>query len=315
MSKLVEALRKVQEERSGESGPRKHRKIGRIETSDGNETYDADGTAVLPVSDSASVRAIQIDKDAMREAGLIAPEAENKHFEDEYRVIKRPILSNAFGSNAKTIKDGHLVLVTSALAGEGKTFTCINLALSLAKEVDTSVLLVDADLPKPHISSLFDAQDEKGLTDYLEGDVTHVDEIIVPTSVRGLSVLPAGNSREHATELLSGRRMAGLIGVLHRRDPKQIILIDSSPLLQTTESRALAALAGQIVLVVRAGITPKGAVLDAVSTLDADKPTNLVLNQVRFGRGTGYYSSYYGGVYGSAKGETDVQEKAQDKKP
>ena len=315
MSKLVEALRKVQEERSGESGPRKHRKIGRIETNDANETYDADGTVVLPVSDGASVRAIQIDKDAMREAGLIAPESENKHFEDEYRVIKRPILSNAFGSNAKTIKDGHLVLVTSALAGEGKTFTCINLALSLAKEVDTSVLLVDADLPKPHISSLFDAQDEKGLTDYLEGDVSHVNEIIVPTSVRGLSVLPAGNSREHATELLSGRRMADLISVLHRRDPKQIILIDSSPLLQTTESRALAALAGQIVLVVKAGITPKGAVLDAVSTLDTDKPTNLVLNQVRFGSGTGYYSSYYGGVYGSAKGETDVQEKAQDKKP
>jgi Mrp family chromosome partitioning ATPase len=175
--------------------------------------------------------------------------------------------------------------------------------------LDSSVLLIDADLPKPHISTLFDAQDEKGLTNFLEGDISDPSEIILQTSADGLSILPAGNSREHATELLSGKRMAELIDTVHRRDPRTLILIDSSPLLQTTESRALAAICGQVVLVVRAGVTPKGAVMDAVSLLDTDKPSNLVLNQVRFGRGAGYYSSYYGGQYGSGNGGNDVRQK------
>jgi len=307
MSKLVEALRKVQEERSGESGPRQHRKIGRIETNNVDEPGESDSTVRMRLPDRTRSRVVQVDRTAMREAGLIAPEAENKVFEDEYRVIKRPILANAFGSNASTVNNGFVALVTSALSGDGKTFTCINLALSLAKEQDSSVLLIDADIPKPHISTLFDAQDEQGLTDFLEGHVSDVDEIILDTSIDGLSLLPTGRSLEHATELLAGRRMVELIDAIHRQDPKQIILIDSSPLLQTTESRALAAICGQVIMVVRAGKTPKGAVMDAVSTLDSDKPTNLVLNQVRFGHGASYYSSYYGGGYGSANGETDVR--------
>ncbi len=308
MSKLVDALRKVQEEQSGSGSPRQHRKIGRIESNHVEGPDGNDETVRIPVVNQKPAKLVQIDRAAMREAGLIAPEEEQKLFEDEYRVIKRPILANIFGQNAETVDDGYVTLVTSALSGDGKTFTCINLALSLAKELDTSVLLVDADVPKPHISSLFDAQDEEGLTDYLEGNIEDLDDVVLKTSVDGLSILPAGKAGGHATELLSGRRMRDLIRDVHNRDQRTIILIDSSPLLQTTESRALAAISGQVVLVVRAGITPKGAVRDAVSTLDSEKPVNLVLNQVRFGSGSGYYSSYYGGGYGSTNGETDVHE-------
>ena len=226
MSKLVEALRKVQEERSGETGPRRHKKIGRIETNYTDEHDDNDSTVSIPVSERGLSRVVQIDRDAMRDAGLIAPENEQKLFEGEYRVIKRPILSNAFGANAHTVNDGFVVLVTSALSGDGKTFTCINLALSLAKEQDSSVLLIDADVPKPHISTLFDAQDERGLTDFLEGHVTDFNDIVLQTSVEGLSIMPAGKSLEHATELLSGRRMVELFDAVYRQDPKKIILID-----------------------------------------------------------------------------------------
>lgn len=309
MSKIVDALRKVQDDKAKAQGShQQHRKIGRLETNSRDGLGDADGTVELPVLDEESFRLVQIDRDAMREAGLIAPAVENKLFEDEYRVIKRPILSNAFGPNAHLVDRGFVVLVTSAVAGDGKTFSCINLALSLAKERDTSVLLIDADVPKPHISSLFDAQDQPGLTDYLEGKVADLSNIVLQTSTEGLSILPAGKSLEHATELISGRRMLDLIDEIHRRDPKKIVLVDSSPLLQTTESRALAAVCGQIVVVVRAGITPKGAVLDAVATLDEDKPVNLILNQVVFGRSAGYHNSYYGSSYDSAIGETNVVE-------
>ena len=293
MSKIVEALRKIQDDRreQGNESPREHSKIAQIETNS--------------VTSHQPSRIVQIDRNAMRDAGLIAPEAENKLFEDEYRVIKRPILSNAFGRNADTVERGYAVLVTSALAGDGKTFTCINLALSLAREQDTTVLLIDADVPKPHISSLFGANDEAGLLDYLDGSVSELEAIELQTSIDGLTILPAGKSRENGTELLSGDRMHELFESIHRRDPRQVVVVDSSPLLQTTESRALAAIAGQVAVVVRAGITPREAVMDAIATLDTGKPTNLILNQVRFGRRSGYYGGYYSG-YGSAYGDNNV---------
>ena len=305
MSKIVDALRKLQDERSenGFESPRKHRKIARIEQDNTNATDHEDNTVVDPTASRSSSRIVNIDAGAMREAGLIAPEAETKLFEDEYRVIKRPILSNAFGRNSDTVERGYVVLVTSAIAGDGKTFTCINLALSLAREQDTSVLLIDADVPKPHISSLFDAQDEPGLVDYLDGSTSDMADIELQTSVDGLTIIPAGKSGENSSELLSSDRMLKMLEDVHRRDPRRIILIDSSPLLLTSESRALASVAGQVALVVRAGITPKGAVSDAIATLDTGKPTNLILNQVRFGGRSSYYSGYYGG-YGSAYGGT-----------
>ena len=244
----------------------------------------------------------------MRDAGLIAPEAEAKLFEDEFRVIKRPILSNAFGRNSASVEQGHVVLVTSALSGDGKTFTCVNLALSLAREQDTSVLLIDADVRKPQISSLCDAQSEYGLVDYLNGSVSDLRDIELQTSINGLTVLPAGRSCENATELLSGNRLHELFENIHRRDPRRIILMDSSPLLQTTESRALATVAGQVILVVRAEITPKDAVLEAVTALDTGKPANLILNQVRFSHNGNYYHGYYDG-YGSAYGDSDDAKK------
>ena len=303
MSKIVDALRKIQSGSPEQLVDRKgdaRRKLGRVEPHNGVDA--ATDEAVSRSKPRHYSRRVNLDFIAMRDAGLLAPESESKMFEDEYRVIKRPILSNAFGKGSESIENGHIVLVTSALAGDGKTFTCINLALSLAKELDHSVLLLDADLPKPHVSTLFDAQDEPGLLDYLNGTVTHLEDIELGTTVSGLSIIPAGTARDHATELLSGQRMLEFLELVHRRDPKQIILVDSPPLLQTTEARALGAIAGQIVLIIRAGATPKQAVQDAIAAVDSDKPINTVLNQVKFSRGSGYYYGYnrsYGGQAGA----------------
>ena len=137
-----------------------------------------------------------------------------------------------------------------------------------------------------------------------DGSISDLNDIELQTSVNGLAILPAGKSRESASELLSSNRVHELFESAHRRDPRRIILMDSSPLLQTTESRVLSAAAGQVILVVCAGITPKDAVLEAISDLDTDKPTNLILNQVRYSRGGNYYHGYYG-RYGSAYGNSE----------
>jgi exopolysaccharide/PEP-CTERM locus tyrosine autokinase len=295
VSKIVDALRKIQDDRPNRA--KSPRKIAKIEPTGVHKALDE--TDVLRPDQLEAGSVLQIDEDAMREAGLIAPVAEQRLFEDEYRVIKRPIIANAFGKRSDLVENGYAVLVSSALSGDGKTFTCINLALSIAREQDVNVVLVDADTRKPHISSLFDARHEKGLLDYLDGSVESIGEIELPTSAEGLSVIPSGTSKHNATELLSGRRMSEFFEDMHARYPDKLILIDSSPLLQTTESPALVSSVGQIVVVVQAGVTSKVAVTDALATLDQTKPVNLVLNQVRHSKGTGYYGGYFDGDYGS----------------
>ncbi len=164
--------------------------------------------------------------------------------------------------------DPRLIMVTSALPGDGKTFTSINLAFSLARERDISVLLVDADLLKPHVSKIFGLQQAPGLTDALTDETVSIESLVVATNVRGLSILPAGTPAEGTAELLSSDRMRQMMASLCTQNPRRIVLFDSPPLLITSEGPALADLAGQIVLVVRAGQTPQRAVLDAIGLID-----------------------------------------------
>ena len=106
---------------------------------------------------------VQVDRDKLRAAGLMAPETQSRLMADQYRLIKRPLLDNAVGKNAATVEDGNLIMISSALSGDGITFTCINLALSMASEKDMTILLVDADVAKPHISKIFGVSQQPGL--------------------------------------------------------------------------------------------------------------------------------------------------------
>jgi exopolysaccharide/PEP-CTERM locus tyrosine autokinase len=185
-------------------------------------------------------------------------------------------------------------MVTSALPGDGKTFTSINLALSMALELDISVLLVDADAPKPHVSEILALQREPGLMDALVDETVDVESLIVQTNLEGLSILPAGTPAHGTSELLSSNRMRQIMTNLCARNPRRIVLLDSPPLLITNEGRALAKVAGQVVLVVRAGQTPQHAVQDAIGLIDEQQAGGLVLNQVVAG-----LEKYYGyGAYG-----------------
>ena len=240
----------------------------------------------------------EVDRGALQTAGFIAPDEESHVLADEYRQIKRPLIANAFGKRAAKVESGRLIMVASALPGDGKTFTCINLALSIAQEQDRSVLLVDADVAKSHLSSLFNLHDHQGLLDLVEDPNQRLQDVLVGTDVERLTLLPSGKYRSQATELLASERMEDVVKMLIADDPNRIVLFDSPPLLITTESQELASLMGQIVVIVRAGVTPTDAIQDAVASLDPSKAINLVLNQVRGKGNTGYWGSYHG--YGSA---------------
>jgi protein-tyrosine kinase len=257
----------------------------------------APAPAVAPVAVVRSGKVITLNLAALRAEGLLAAEEEQRRVSSEYRQIKRPLIATALGKGATPpISNGRVIMVASALPGEGKTFTSVNLAFNMALEKDTSVLLVDADLPKPQISRIFHVGDEPGLVDVLMDESRDVESVVLPTSVRGLSFLPAGKASGTATELLASERMERIVAELLKRDPKRIVLFDTSPLLLTTESRALASVVGQIVIVVRAESTTRRAVLDALEYLGAEKTVGLVLNQSRAEPTHSYYG--YGDYYG-----------------
>ncbi len=237
---------------------------------------------------------VQIRKDELREKGVLAPEEMTAEISDQFRRIKRPLLANAFGKGVMPVERGNILMLSSALSGEGKTFSAINLAMSIALERDRTVLLVDADVAKPHISSIFGLKDKPGLLDLVLDETLDIGDVLVHTDIPGLNLLPAGSRHEHATELLASERMEELMDELAGRYPDRVIVVDSPPLLQTSEAQVLSGLVGQIVLVVQAGQTPQVAVQSALEMLDSEKAINLVLNKSRMSGSGDYYGGYYG---------------------
>ncbi|MDQ2639196.1 MAG: AAA family ATPase [Pseudomonadota bacterium] len=254
--------------------------------------------ALLDTTDpSGSGRTVVIDRGALRAAGYLPEEGLDRRFADEYRQIKRPLLARAFSSDTSNAhSSARLIMMASALPGDGKTFSSINLALSLAREKDTSVVLVDADVAKPHISRIFGVDSEPGLLDALADPGLGIASLILPTDVKGLYILPAGKVRESATELLASARMKEVASQILAAYQRSVVLFDSPPLVVSSESRALAAAMGQVAVVVRAGRTPRRALLEALGYLPESKAAGLVLNQGRHSLLSGYYGQY--GSYG-----------------
>jgi protein-tyrosine kinase len=236
----------------------------------------------------------------MRANGYLPELARDRHFAEHYRQIKRPLVDNALAADGRgEDSDARVIMVTSALPGEGKTFTSINLAFSLARERDVSVLLVDADVLKPHVSEIFDVKQSPGLMDALLDEKSKVESHVMRTDVKGLSILPAGRSAEGAAELLHSNRMRQLLRHLLAENPRRIVLLDSSPLLATSEGRALTNVVGQLVLVVRASQTPTHAVKDAIEMFGAKRMGGIVLNDSHLS----LTESFYG--YGAYRSSSD----------
>jgi protein-tyrosine kinase len=240
-----------------------------------------------------STRVVHVNRDQMRAAGVFPQPAEERRIVQQFRQIKRPLVAGALGRGGPQLPNGHLIMMASALPGDGKTFTSVNLALSLALETDVSVVLVDADVAKPHITRIFGVGDEPGLLDVLRDESLDAESVVLSTDVPNLSIVPAGRPSETATELLASARMQAVAARLGSADATRIVVFDSPPLLLTTESRALSGAVGQIVLVVGAGSTPQKAVFDALDILGEGKQIGLVLNQCDENAHDGYYE-YYG---------------------
>jgi exopolysaccharide/PEP-CTERM locus tyrosine autokinase len=238
-----------------------------------------------------TTQTLRVDLDRLRKQSIITPDGERTPIAEGFRRIKRQILVNV--ANPKSGAPVNLVLVTSARAGEGKTFCAINLAISIALEMDQTVLLVDADVAKPSIPEALGLEADKGLMDVLLDRRIDLAEVLWKTDIDKLTVLPAGTAHPHATELLASGAMRDLLREMATRYCDRIIIFDSPPLLAASEAGVLANQMGQIVMVVEAGKTTEAALKDALGRIQSSNVAGLLLNKGQ-GPGLGYYYGGYG---------------------
>ncbi len=244
---------------------------------------------------SEAQNSIELDLEMMAKAGFLVTEGERSKLKEQYRVIKRPLLVNAFQRPEGTANP-HIIMVTSARPNEGKTFTATNLAMSIAAEREVKVLLMDGDVIRQDLTRQFGLDDELGYLDLLKGRMDSVSDIITRTNIPSLAILPCGSQYEEATELFSSTRMTDLMDDLADRYSDRIIIIDTPPLLATSETQALAFHAGQSILVVEAGETTHRQLDEALTLLPSRERLYCILNKANesdIGDKYANYESYY----------------------
>jgi len=259
-------------------------------------TPDEDGPATIVGSKHGTVNLARL-----KLAGALTPDAGRSKIAEEYRLIKRPLLSNAFGQGGSArVPNGNLIMVTSSVPGEGKSFTAINLAISMATELENTVLLVDADVTKSSVVRYLGLEADKGLLDVLRDPDVELSDVLIKTDIAKLTVLSSGKGFAHSTELLASSAMKNFVQDISSRYHDRIIIFDCPPLLATSEASVLASYMGQIVFVVEAERTPQEAVKDALAHLSDCEHVGIVLNKAptRVGGGDYYGYGYGYGGYG-----------------
>ncbi len=237
--------------------------------------------ADAPVAGRANARMVELDLEKMRAMGMVTAAGGRTTLLEEFRVIKRPLLKRAFAERAPGAMPPNLIMLTSSLPGEGKTYCAINLAMSIAMELDHTVLLIDADVARPSVLRTLGLPAQRGLMDILVDDKLDLSDVLLRTNVDTLSILPAGTGTPRATELLASSTMSNLVTEIANRYPDRVVIFDSPPLLLTSESRVLASHMGQIVVVVEAQTTTQHAVQEALHKLEGFDNVNLIYNKTR----------------------------------
>lgn len=246
--------------------------------------------ATLPARNS---RRVVIDLERLAAMGYLSPDAPRTQISDEFRVIKRPLLAKVDARPQGAGSRENLIMVTSALPGEGKTFVSVNLAISLALELERTVLLVDADVSRPSVLSRLNLPSSAGLLDILTDPSLGVSDVLLRTNIEKLAILPSGKANARATELLTSEAMARLLHELATRYPDRIVVFDAPPLLPSTESRALAGLMGQVVMVVEADRTSQRSITSALATVEGCANVQILLNKISRSDVIAY-GGYYG---------------------
>jgi protein-tyrosine kinase len=237
--------------------------------------------APMAMPETRMGKKVDLDLARMQSIGLVTAAGGRTPLVEDFRLIKRPLIKRALERSEPGRNPNNLVMVTSSLPGEGKTFCAINLAMSIAMELDHTVLLVDADVARPNMLKTLGLPEQQGLMDLLVDDKLDVSDVMLRTNVDTLTLLPAGTPTQRATELLASQGMTALVRDIASRYPERIVIFDSPPLLLTSEANVLASHMGQIVMVVEAERTTQHAVKEALAQLGNSDNVSLLYNKMR----------------------------------
>ena len=264
-------------------------------------------TTATPLPETIARRAkpahggnVVLDFVQLRQDGRLPPEALTHQTEEEFRRIKWPLLNAIAHREGARPAANNLVLVTSAIPGEGKTFNALNLALSIARDRDLDVLLVDGDVAQPSLTASLGLTGRPGVTNLLRDTTMVLADIVYSTNIPQLEVVPAGVRQDNAAELLAGARMQAVVDQLCARVSSGVVIVDSPPVLATNEAQVMTRYAGQVLMVVRADSTEQRVLTEALSLIDKSRPVSAVLNRVEPSMVSRYYSHYYYGYGRSA---------------
>ncbi len=221
----------------------------------------------------------EIDRNVLRDEGLIVPGEPITGLLEEFRIIKRELLSDARASGEAISRR---ILVCSPHSGEGKTFCAANLAIALSAERDVEVLLIDADVMQPSIARRFGIESGPGIMDAIVDRGQNPGELAVRTDIEGLFIMPAGSRSARDAEYLASARTGQILDRLTRGAPNRFLIFDTPPALAASPAAELAAHVGQALLVVRADETSRAAIEDAQQLLSACPDIKLLLNAAQF---------------------------------
>ena len=301
---LQKAQQKIQQKTHQETGPAASQPSASPES-------DALPVATRPMHGSEDTSAtmrdlkpiVQLDVERLRAEGRLPAADRMQQTEDEIRRIKWPLLNAITGRAGATSTRNNVILVTSAVPSEGKTFTSLNLALSIVRDREMRVILVDGDVARPGLTPTLGLEGRPGLNDVLDDESLDISAVTYQTDTEGLFFVPAGKWHEHSPEFFAGSRMPQVIDDLVRRVGNGVIILDSPPLLATNDAQAATRYVGQVLLVVRAEHTEQRAVIDALTLIDKSTPVSAVLNRVESSLVSKYYGQYYYGYsYGAGYG-------------
>ena len=237
---------------------------------------------------------VKIDRALLAERGMLVPGAPIGALVEEFRLVKRQLLTTARGVRVRSGDLSRTILVTSAQPDDGKTYCALNLAISMAAERDLEILLIDADFAKPDVMARLGLSEGRGLLDALADPQVELESCVVRTDIPHLSLLPCGTKSNADTELVASARTGELIAQLLAADPRRVLIFDSPPVLAASPAAALAHHAGQVMLVVRADRTSESDLREAIDLLDGCEDIQLLLNAVSFAPGGRRFGSYYG---------------------
>jgi exopolysaccharide/PEP-CTERM locus tyrosine autokinase len=299
LSKIHKALEKAQRERDGDVArevlPQILEDLGKETVDQGRKVMDSRPTGPLVAERVISGQRLvtYYDPDSLAS--------------EQFRKLRTQLLRLRPSHPPRTI------LVTSARAGEGKTMVSANLAAGIARDFNAYALLVDCDLRSPSLGSWFGISNGYGLSDYLVGR-KEISQLLFKTEIERLRILLGGTLQDDPAELIGSARMESLINELKSRYSDRYIILDSTPLLATSEPEILSKLVDGILIVVRAGETPRETVKQGIASLEKEKILGMVLNDLQFkssgliNRYFGSNDSYYGYRYGQRRKGSDKGE-------